>query len=107
MMRIKKEIREIASKDSVTVATADSIRFYRRGGELISIAKTGSHLTLNGNHLAENIDSFEFSYFNDQRTILALPISNVFDIHQIKFELRTTVDGREIYLFNEVKPRNF
>lgn len=39
MMRIKKEIREIASKDSVTVATADSIRFYRRGGELISIAK--------------------------------------------------------------------
>lgn len=107
MMRIKKEMREIASKDSLTVATADSIRFFRRGGNLTSIASNGSNLLLNGNHLAENISDFTFSYYNDQRTLLTMPISSIFDIHQIKFELRMHVNGSEIYLFNEVKPRNF
>ncbi len=107
LLRVKKEVRQIASKDSLIAATSDSIRFYRHGGTVISIAKDGSTLNLNGQHLAENISEFSFSYFNDQRTLLTMPIGNLFDVHQIKFELRTTVNGSEIYLFNEVKPRNF
>ncbi|KAA3618078.1 MAG: hypothetical protein DWQ05_08525 [Calditrichaeota bacterium] len=107
LLRVKKELRQIASKDSLIAATTDSIRFYKQGGGLISIAKTSSNLNLNGQLLADNVSLFRLSYFNDQRTLLTMPIANLYDIHQIKFELRTTVNGNSIYLFNEIKPRNF
>lgn len=107
LLRIKKELRQIASQDSLVAATNDSIRFYRQGGQLITIAKSSNRLNINSRTLAENISMFNLTYFNDQSNLLSMPIANLYDIHQIKVELRTSVNGNEIYLFNEVTPRNF
>ena len=107
LRRIKKELRQIASQDSLVAATGDSIRFYRQGGQLITIAKSSNKLNINSQPLAENISMFNLTYFNDQGNLLTMPIANLYDIHQIKVELRTSANGNEIYLFNEVTPRNF
>ncbi len=107
LMRIKKELRQIASKDSLIAATGDSIRFYRQGGTLITLTKNGTKLNLNNQTLADHISMFQLSYYNDQRNLLTIPIANLYDIHQIKVELRASVNGNDIYLFNEIKPRNF
>lgn len=105
--RMCREIREITSPDSIMVATPDSIRFFKMGGQSVTIARSGSNLNLNGYALANNVTGFLFSYYDDQKNLLQAPVSNPSNIWQIKFELTIQVKDHEIRLFNEIKPRNF
>ena len=107
IQRITRELRQITSSASLLVAQEDSIRFYKRNSELVTIAYGQQTIKLNGFPLVENVTSFEFRYFGNDKSELDAPVTNPSDIYQIKFELEVVRDGHTVTLFNEIRPRNF
>ena len=107
LQRITRELRQIASSDSIVYASQDSIRFFKQGGENISIAWQSKVIRLNGQPLADKIYSFKFEYYDDQKIQLQTPVSDPKKIWRIGFELITKPNNHSLKLQYEVEPRNF
>ncbi|MDQ7052040.1 MAG: prepilin-type N-terminal cleavage/methylation domain-containing protein [candidate division KSB1 bacterium] len=48
LQRISRELRQIAASDSIQYADVDSLAFYKKNGQLITLAWAGKTLRLNG-----------------------------------------------------------
>ncbi len=107
VQRITRELRQITNSASLLVATQDSIRFYKKNQELVTIAYNQDRIMLNGYPLVQDVSRFEFSYFDSEKKQLDAPVANPADVYQIKFELEVQRNGRTVTLFNEIRPRNF
>ncbi len=107
MQRISRELRQIASADSIKYAAEDSLEFFKENGEALTIAWGASAVRLNGQPLVAGIASFQFKYFDDKGQELQVPVANMSNIFNIYFEMLVKPGNRPFKISNEVQPRNF
>ncbi len=107
VQRMAREIRQIASSDSILFAEQDSLRFYKQGGESISLALNGTTIDLNGQPLIESIRNFQFQYYSDKGKLLQTPVFNRSRIWKIGFKFTIEIKQQSMSFSHEIKPRNF
>lgn len=107
VLRLQKELRQVASSDSILTATARELTYYRSGGKLTTIRLENGILKLNDQPLLRKVEAFSFTYFDSEKAPLTVPVSSPQAIREIHYSLIFSVNGHEIQLANSVKPRNF
>ena len=107
LQRISRELRQIAASDSIQYADVDSLAFYKKNGQLITLAWAEKTLRLNSQPLADNIAAFEFIYYDDKHKVLMTPVNKPKNILRIRFKITVNPGQKAFSLFNEIEPRNF
>lgn len=104
---ISRDIRQIASQDSIFEATANSIRFKDFDETSIAYTFTQKRILRNSDILAENLTYFGFKYFDGNGDQLNTPVSDPTLIRTIGIDLKQDINGRQVYSTVKITPRNF
>ena len=104
---MSREIRQIMSPDSISYASADSLRFDNLNDDPISLNFTDNQVFRNGQPMVKSVDDFRFRYFDNFGDTLSNPVPNPEDIRTIVLSLETSINGQPFSVRAKVMPRNF
>lgn len=108
--RMTRELRVIRSRGEITtpIATGSSIAFTDIFAQAISYSLSGTSLLRNGQPLADNVSSLQFSYLQSNGQTAATTSTNVYYITpQITVRTDTTNPGATATFNDTVYIRNF
>lgn len=100
--RMVRDIRAVRSPSDITTASASQFVFVDSSGTTNTYTLSGSSLTLNGNTLADGINSLTFNYYDASGTTTA----TLANIRLIQITLNITQGGANFSLTTTAYPRN-
>lgn len=100
--RMERDIRNIRSSSDISTATASALTFTDADGNNIAYALSGGNITLNGNILADSINSLTFTYYDENGT--AGPATA--NIRYIKIAINVATSEANYSLTTTAYPRN-
>ncbi len=107
LRQMERDLRQIASPDSIFQASADSIRFVDVEHHSLTYRHTGGSIYRNADELIDRVTAFHFIYVDDQGDVLDFPIADLSRIRMISVELTTTVRSRPVSSRMTVTLRNY
>jgi len=101
--RMTRDIRDIPSPSSISVANSNQLTFVGATNNSVSYTLSGTNLLLNGNILAQGVNSVTFGYFTSAGAVAGTIASicyvtitlNITD-NNVNYTLQTTVNLRNI-----------
>lgn len=102
-----RDLRQIMSRDDIYQASEDSLRFKDVNDTMQSYKFQNNTILHNNDLLMQNVDEFEFSYFDEYGDALGSPVSDPSLIRSISFTVSTQDNGHLLSIENKVTPRNF
>lgn len=103
---ISRELRQINGTSGILLATGQSIHFVNVDNEQVTLAYADGRVLRNDVPLARGVTSFMLRYFNQQGVELTQPIQDPSEIRAIRVHIQVTVEGKQVELETEVRPRN-
>jgi len=103
---ISRELRQVKDSSSITEATSTSITFTNVDDEQVTIEFRNGRILRNSVPVARNVTAFQLHFYDQDGNELSLPISDPSVVRAVKIVLHVSVEGREIALETEVRPRN-
>lgn len=103
---LMKDLRAIKSSNDITTATSSQLVFNNINDEQINYHFTNGILYKNSNMIMKGLSSFQFTFYDDNGTIINSPVSVPSDIWDINVSVEATVDGSPFHLESKMHPRN-
>ncbi len=103
---ISRELRQVKDSSSITEATSTSITFTNVDDEQVTIEFRNGRILRNSVPVARNVTAFQLHFYDQDGNELSLPINDPSVVRAVKIVLHVSVEGREIALETEVRPRN-
>jgi len=103
------DIKKIKDEFSISVADSDRLTFTDSDDNTIEFALVGDVINRNGYPLCEDVETLEFTYFNERNQVLGpLPLNSAKrrQIRKIRINLTLERAGQQIDFFTVVCPRN-
>ncbi|MFQ5822835.1 MAG: PilW family protein [bacterium] len=107
LQMLSRDIRHIIAPDNIYQASEDSLRFEDVDNFMILYKYINNQMLRNGDALADSVQDFHFSYFDNSGNSLAVPVTNPSDISTIAINLTISNKGHSLNFSTKVKPRNF
>ncbi|MFT5051543.1 MAG: prepilin-type N-terminal cleavage/methylation domain-containing protein [Chlamydiales bacterium] len=99
--RLRRDIRELISTDTVSSMTATGLTFDDGTGTTIAYTFSGSDLLRNGDLLATGMSAFAFAYRKSDGTLASAAV----ELHLIEVDFTVRVAGKDHRLRTAVFPR--
>ena len=103
------DIKKIKDEFSISVADSDQLTFTDSDDNTIEFALVGDVINRNGYPLCEDVETLEFTYFDERNQVLGpLPLNSAKrrQIRKIRVNLTLERAGQRINFFTVVCPRN-
>jgi|GEM_PF-1730044 prepilin-type N-terminal cleavage/methylation domain-containing protein len=103
---VSRELRQIRNTSSILQAGQRSVTFVTIDNEEVTLTLVGELLLRNDVPVARHVSSFRLEYFDQDGHLLSTPVQDREKIRAIRVSVRVAVEGKEVELHTQVRPRN-
>lgn len=104
---ILKDLRQIATPDSILYASADSLSFYNVDTDIVTYTYSSNQILRNGDLLLSSVDSCGFRFYDNEGDILSSPVGDVTDVYLFSIRFTTSSHNNATKFSSKCVPRNF